>query len=129
MSYAFLTNLASLNYTVLFFFTITYIYNVYISFTACSGTAPKPVSIPEDLFRYTLNRELGYPRTKHACQQIYANDYVSQLMPMLFREKEFRVGNINKIFSAQWLNSKQVVFGTKCNKVCLFVCLLYCQSV
>ena len=41
----------------------------------------------------------------------------------LFREKDFTLENmkfkLNKIFSSQWLNDRQVIFGTKCNQVCI----------
>lgn len=35
----------------------------------------------------------------------------------LFKEHEFDLDRVNKIFCSQWLNDHQVVIGTKCNKV------------
>ncbi|XP_052277575.1 DDB1- and CUL4-associated factor 12-like isoform X9 [Dreissena polymorpha] len=83
----------------------------------CRGSVPSPVNIPTQLFKYTLRRETGTAYVSDSHAQNLVDDYVSQLMPQLFREKEFRLGQINKVFSAKWLNHKQVVFGTKCNKL------------
>ena len=81
-----------------------------------SGSSKKSdsaVSYPSrEIFLYTQKRQLGFVRPSTV-----VNDYVSQRMPLLLREREFKMGKIDKIFTSQWLNHKQVVFGTKCNKV------------
>jgi WD repeat-containing protein 40A len=49
--------------------------------------------------------------------QKIVDDYVSHQAPGLMKEKEYDLGNNNKVFASKWLDDKQVVFGTKCNKV------------
>ena len=46
------------------------------------------------------------------------NHFTSKL-PLILREKEFDLTktNLNKIFTAQWLDERKVIMGTKCNKV------------
>lgn len=45
--------------------------------------------------------------------------YLSNRLPILLKETEYNLQRINKIFAATWVTDRQVVFGTKCNKVFL----------
>lgn len=43
--------------------------------------------------------------------------YLSNRLPILLKETEYNLQRINKIFAATWVTDRQVVFGTKCNKL------------
>lgn len=83
----------------------------------CGTFKADSATVSIDLFRYTQLRGSGLKGYSNVKGQTLADNYVANLMPQLFQEKECRLGCINKIFASQWLNENQVVFGTKCNKV------------
>ena len=69
---------------------------------------------PTDLFYYSQKRQHGsLPVNANAL----VSSYVSKQLPGLLKQKEFDLGEINKVFAASWLSDRQVVFGTKCNQV------------
>ena len=83
-------------------------------------------------FQYLQRRMYGSVNVDLSA--LYAG-IVAKHLPSTLVEQEFKLGTMNKVFAAKWLNDKQVVFGTKCNQVgsfishCRTLCLLiviYC---
>lgn len=71
------------------------------------------VSLPDlELFTFTQSREL------YGCRPFSVSSrFLSYQLPRLLKEKELRLGQINKIFASQWVTDHHVAFGTKCNQV------------
>ncbi|KAF9130537.1 DDB1- and CUL4-associated factor 12 [Linnemannia schmuckeri] len=44
-------------------------------------------------------------------------EYVSSRVPTIITEREYDVEGYDKVFAATWLNSEEVLMGTKCNKL------------
>ena len=79
---------------------------------------PRSFTPPKQLHQYALQRELGNKPAGSPTSLLNVTlDYTSRQLPGQLEEREFDLGQINKIFAASWLTERQVVVGTKCNKV------------
>lgn len=70
-----------------------------------------------NLVNFIRNRELGVRDYRSAINWNYGTRHM--LAHNLFKEHYIPLQRMNKVFCSQWLCSKQIMFGTKCNKVSL----------
>lgn len=69
--------------------------------------------------REMLNKNARSVSSDYGCRHILTHE--------MFKETPITLGNINKVFSSQWLSDRQVVFGTKCNKVYSYFFICCCK--
>ncbi|CAF1022076.1 unnamed protein product [Brachionus calyciflorus] len=82
-----------------------------------------------NIVKYSLDNELiGSKKlgTKNHCskkkittREICNSDHFTTRLPHTLKENEYDLkdSNINKIFTAQWLDDRKCIMGTKCNKL------------
>lgn len=70
---------------------------------------------------YIRNREYGM-REYRSINQNHGTRHI--LTHDLFKERSIPLKTMNKVFCSQWLSSKQIVFGTKCNKVSISIAII-----
>jgi len=63
---------------------------------------------------YIKNREYGMHRYRSIPKVHYTKHILKH---KLLKEYPIALRSMDKILCSQWINSKQIVFGTKCNKV------------
>uniref|UniRef100_A0A8D9ERN3 DDB1- and CUL4-associated factor 12 n=1 Tax=Cacopsylla melanoneura TaxID=428564 RepID=A0A8D9ERN3_9HEMI len=66
---------------------------------------------------YIRNRESGLRGVK-TFEEHYSSRHI--LTHDMFKEYPISLNNMNKVFCSQWLSDRQIVFGTKCNKLLVY---------
>lgn len=66
---------------------------------------------------YVRSRELNI-KEERSVSNLYASRHI--LTHDMFKETPISLGHINKVFCSQWLSNRQIIFGTKCNKLMVY---------
>ncbi|KAJ8029823.1 DDB1- and CUL4-associated factor 12 [Holothuria leucospilota] len=77
---------------------------------------PKWPVPPNSVVQYLQQRSLG-SRKAQCGRQLYKESFSNRRIPYLLEEKEYSLGEVNKVFASQWISDHAVVMGTKCNKL------------
>ena len=91
-----------------------------MSATECeraAGTAVRVGRPPTLLLRHAVAQRAYDGRPPGARLREAAGAYAARQLPAILSEREYPLGTINKVFAAEWVSDRQVVFGTKCNTV------------
>lgn len=86
-----------------------------------SDSDEEPVPVQKEVLNTSYNF-VDFVRSRELLSRearSISSDYGSRhiLTHEMFKERAINLGNMNKVFCSQWLTDRQVVFGTKCNKV------------
>ena len=77
------------------------------------ATSKRPLP-SEQMFDYLVSRETtANAKLADSTREAYS----ARHLPTVLRERETRVGELDKIFSSAWLDCNNVICGTKCNTV------------
>lgn len=66
---------------------------------------------------FLRSRELNLKERRSVCKS-YTTRHV--LTHEMLKEKSIPLGDLEKIFSSQWLSNRKIIFGTKCNKLMVY---------
>lgn len=89
----------------------------------------EPPKISKNFVDLIQGRQLGH---QHLQGLNVSEEYGTKLSlnNNLLNERDFKFDTLNKVFCSSWLNDRQILFGTKCNKVNIlnFMVLKFEQS-